>query len=1477
MAESLPSLDVDADIYNYAVKDAPRVPAMSPENQTAQGSESPENAQAQPKSLLSPLPSSLLDPEKLRVKALVTFGLVQELGFDAAQAEMALAINKGSYELEECVADLVSSLTPAELDTVEKRRAKSSVLGNDDSDERDESSPPKHPAYSFERTVGPKGALNSQLKAASKVKSALEDEQKSPNVNVSESETLGLTQKLRHVGLSLSATVRQLDEDISAGKEGKGCMDTLMHPSEAWAAGKIAQIQLEKLRGQQRKLIRSGASTSAAYDLARVDSVSRQLSDMIKEAQQARDFDEAAAAEEFAERKEAWESSEAVVDAQDVSSASVVPSSSGEDNEQVDPSVESTPPNASPLVGNTGLHEDSNDDEGGDMFGGLLDETPSEIQDAQGTTVHLRSLPAAIKGGRTPRSLLSESLRRCDVASHSRFESVQTGGRICRSRLTIRWPGPAGKKSSETYTDVFQLTGEGAGSQSAADDMLATLALNCIERDRSTFRSLPGPYRDWYDEIERCRKESRSAKDAEVLQKIDALIAPRLEEISLRRAQAKNSSVSTPSETIGVSKVAPVPLEGLDSHFATSFRPEVAEKQQQQYQQRTERASYQKMLPQRQSLPIFKYRQHILDVLENNQIFVLSGETGCGKSTQVPAYILEHCMSRGQPCKIYCTEPRRISAISLAERVSQELGEPKGALGGDDSLVGYSIRSDSHVGREARLIYATSGILLRMLEGTSVNEVTHIIIDEVHERSIESDFLLIILKTLLIHRKDLKVILMSATLDAERISAYCGGCPTISVPGRTFPVQINYLEDAVELTNYTIEDDSPYALRLRRDKFGRKQDVPGNKANLRSREDDALVSDEDNDDDDDVDDVDKQGDNAQASASLRGQRYSPKTIGTLDRMDEYVINHDLIVSLLERVCFSPDLEPFSAATLVFLPGIQDIRKLHDLLLTHNAFGSHAFVVSPLHSTLSSEEQSSVFDIPPAGVRKIVISTNIAETGVTIPDVTCVIDSGKHREMRFDEKRQTSRLVDCFVAKSNAKQRRGRAGRVQEGLCFHLFTKYRHDKHLAEHPLPEMLRLSLQDLALKLKIMKIRIGNSIGDALAQALDPPAPVNVTRAVSALIEVKALTTTEEITPLGRHLARIPLDVHMGKFLLVATLLKCLDPALTIAAALNSKSPFVAPFGREAEADAAKASFKAGHSDFLTIANAFNSWRSAVKQNHHFNFCRRSFLSHQTLQQMEELRQQYMAFLLDTGFVKVSAEEKQSILSIRYRGGRGIKLMETPAALDVNGNSIAVVHAALAAGLYPKLLSVDSRSGQLRTLGNNQPASIHPSSVNFRLRLNDSGGASNNTLPENCHHLTYFNIVQSRKLYARETAPIADLALVLFCGDVDFKFSWTSVYLDRNRVRWRISPSAKASGSGEGAGPSGSGSLLAPAARKTHPLIALQSLRLLREHISSLITMSFRSPGKAWSAEQSKALGVALRGLGAFANEADKLQKGV
>ncbi|CAE6526638.1 unnamed protein product [Rhizoctonia solani] len=400
---------------------------------------------------------------------------------------------------------------------------------------------------------------------------------------------------------------------------------------------------------------------------------------------------------------------------------------------------------------------------------------------------------------------------------------------------------------------------------------------------------------------------------------------------------------------------------------------------------------------------------------------------------------------------------------------------------------------ESNITRNTRLAFVTNGIALRMLEsdgkgGTAFDEITHIIIDEVHERSIESDFLLIVLKSMMKHRPDLKY--------------------------RTFPVKIQYLEDAIEFTKWTIDGDSPYALR--------------DKSFSRTKSKRMEWSEETGPADDDDEETP-----ASAAPIKLGKQYSPSTISTITNLDERRIPYDLILRLLEKICLKDSKHSkYSAAVLMFLPGLNGIRQLTDILGAHRNFGTQAFRIYPLHSSLPSESQIAVFDIPPSGVRNIVIF---------IKGITCVIDSGKHKEMRFDEKRQTSRLIETTVAGSNAAQRRGRAGRVQEGLRLHLFTKSRHDNLMVDNPLPEILRLSLADLALRIKIM-------------------------------------------------------GAHLGKFLLHYVVLGCSNLALTICASLNAKSPFLRPFGFETQADAAKSSFAKDNSDFLALVTAFNSWRRCL-----------------------------------------------------------------------------------------------------------------------------------------------------------------------------------------------------------------------------------------------------------------------------------------
>jgi ATP-dependent RNA helicase DHX29 len=484
-------------------------------------------------------------------------------------------------------------------------------------------------------------------------------------------------------------------------------------------------------------------------------------------------------------------------------------------------------------------------------------------------------------------------------------------------------------------------------SMAEAENYVSTMVLHDLQMSGSlpqvTWMSFPPAYRDLWEELDEKWKKKEDGKRREVWRK--------LREIYEKKAIAAPAANRQ-------SAAAPATAEPAGNEQAKA-KVDYVERLQQDYDRRIRTPAYQKMRPQRDGLPIASFRQQILDTIDQTQVMVLSGETGCGKSTQLPAYILEDQMAKGKPCKIYVTEPRRISAISLAQRVSAELGDAPGQMGTASSLVGYSIRLEAKISAQTRLAFVTNGIALRMLEAgsapgksTAFDEVTHIVVDEVHERSIDSDFLLIVLRALMKQRPDLKVILMSATLDADKISNYFGGCPYLAVPGRTFPVQVNYLEDAVQAAEWHIDESSHYAVRQRHMKGGRQlewtEDTPQNSD---SEDDDAQ----------------------QDPSKLSGAKYSPKTVSTVNLLDSRQIPYDLIVRLLERICFEdPQYKAFSAATLVFMPGLAEIRKLNDSLLGHPAFGSQDFVVYPLHSTVSSEGQQAVFDIPPQGVRKIVI-------------------------------------------------------------------------------------------------------------------------------------------------------------------------------------------------------------------------------------------------------------------------------------------------------------------------------------------------------------------------------------------------------------------------------------------------------------------------------------------------------------------------
>jgi ATP-dependent RNA helicase DHX29 len=999
--------------------------------------------------------------------------------------------------------------------------------------------------------------------------------------------------------------------------------------------------------------------------------------------------------------------------------------------------------------------ESDNDEEVfGSMFTPPSEEAPSSNAGPTlkpATTTKLRDFGHVT--GMHPRRILEDACRARDSSAKLSFQLVSPTAYSCRHSVTVSWSKSQEKlgndchpsvsiaqrtspnNSSVVSTMTFVMTTVSTPSTQQSEAYAATAALFYIfsasPNESKVSLKLSPAWRDLWGEFAEHRKEQEYAADRESLKMLRGIVHEQLQSeeddgVVLSAAFRGRSKGNTPSGSREPGERSRVPPE--PQHLANLWLAKIST------------MSYQRMLPQRTALPMFGFREAALSAIDKNQVLILCGETGCGKSTQLPAYVLEHELSQGRDCKIYCTQPRRISAISLAQRVSEELGESRNDLGTSRSLVGYAIRLETKVGASTKLVYATVGIVLRMLESPNgLNDITHLIIDEVHERSIDTDFLLIVLRGLMLQRPELKVVLMSATVDASRFSKYLGNAPIVNVPGRTFPVRSLFLEDAIEFTHYVNQN----AMRT--------QDV----------EIDA--------------DTEVSSSNREKMLARLGG-YSAKTRAILSEYDEYRIDSELIVKLIERIFIDPTYAAFTKAVLVFLPGIAEIRELNDMLVSHPAF-NHNCLVYPLHSSIASEEQQAAFLVPPPGVRKIVLATNIAETGITIPDVTCVIDTGKHKEMRYDERRQLSRLLVSFISKANAKQRRGRAGRVQEGLCFHLFTKYRHDEQMADQQTPEMLRLSLQDLVMRVKICKL---GDIEQTLSQALDPPSSRNIRRAIDSLIEVGAFTTSQDLTTLGSQLAKLPLDAILGKLCLFSAVFSCLDMGLTIAAILSSKSPFVTPFGQRQAADNARLSFAKSDSDLLTAYNAYICWRRVLQDpaQNIFAYCRKNFLSHQNLSAIEDLKGQLLTAMVDTGLVPRSALDRSATSN---RGRRTQRLVEIPADLDVNSTNPVVTTTVIAVSFYPKILLRDGKAW--RNISNSQSVSLHPSSINK---------SSNPTTGAAIKFLSYYSLMQSTsgaKTYnALSTTPVPDLALLLLAGDAEWRIHAGVVVLDGNRLRFKV-----------------------------------------------------------------------------------------
>uniref|UniRef100_A0A8D0GZI9 DExH-box helicase 34 n=1 Tax=Sphenodon punctatus TaxID=8508 RepID=A0A8D0GZI9_SPHPU len=500
---------------------------------------------------------------------------------------------------------------------------------------------------------------------------------------------------------------------------------------------------------------------------------------------------------------------------------------------------------------------------------------------------------------------------------------------------------------------------------------------------------------------------------------------------------------------------------------------------------------------ERAALPIARYREHLLRALTQSQVVVVAGDTGCGKSTQVPQYLLaagyEH---------VACTQPRRIACVALAKRVSYESLQQYG------EQVGYQIRFESTRSAATRVVFLTEGLLLRQAQRDPTLPGYRVLIaDEVHERHLQGDFLLGVLRRLLPARPDLKLVLMSATINLRLFSTYFGGAPVVQVPGRLFPITVLY------------------------------QPIPPEEA-------------------------------AAAGGRGRAERLDPRPY----------------LRVLQAIDHKYPAEE-RGDLLIFLSGAAEIGAVLEAAQVYAA-RTQRWVALPLHSTLSVAEQDKVFDVPPPGVRKCIVSTNIAETSVTIDGVRFVVDSGKVKEMSYDPKAKLQRLQEFWISRASAEQRKGRAGRTGPGVCYRLYAESDYEA-FAPYAVPEIQRVALDALVLQMKSM------GLGDPRTfPFLEPPPPASLETAMRYLRQQGALDASESLTPIGSLLAELPVDVVIGKMLVLGALFNLPAPALTIAAALSVPSPLLR--GGQSDLDCATARRPLGSplGDPLTLLNTFDAW---------------------------------------------------------------------------------------------------------------------------------------------------------------------------------------------------------------------------------------------------------------------------------------------
>ncbi|WP_234745626.1 ATP-dependent RNA helicase HrpA [Burkholderia sp. WTPI3] len=597
-----------------------------------------------------------------------------------------------------------------------------------------------------------------------------------------------------------------------------------------------------------------------------------------------------------------------------------------------------------------------------------------------------------------------------------------------------------------------------------------------------------------------------------------------------------------------------------------------------------------------ESLPVSGKRDEIARAIAGHQVVIVCGETGSGKTTQLPKICLDLGRGLGAGGKglIGHTQPRRLAASSTGRRIAEELGTPFG------EVVGYKVRFTDNLAPGASVKLMTDGILLAETQTDPLLKAYDtLIIDEAHERSLNIDFLLGYLKEILPRRPDLKLIVTSATIDADRFARHFGTderpAPVIEVSGRLYPVEMRYRP---------VAEDRP----------------------------------------------------AVKNAEGTGGRDRVKTAREAERD-----LMDAIVDAVDELC-----REGPGDVLVFLPGEREIREAAEALRKHHP--PHTEIL-PLFARLSAADQDKVFKA--SNARRIVLATNVAETSLTVPGIRYVVDTGLARVKRYSYRNKVEQLQVESISQAAANQRAGRCGRVADGVCIRLYEESDYQAR-ARFTDPEILRSSLASVILRMKSLHLTAIESF-----PFLEPPPGRAIADGYQLLNELGAVDDDNALTPLGRELARLPLDPRVGRMILAARDQQSLREVLIIASALSVQDPRDRPIEAQEQADQAHRRFADERSEFLQWLKIWVWFEDAVahkKSNRQLvDACRQNFLSHLRLREWRDVHSQLLTVVREHGWrlneAEATYEQVHLALLTGLLGNLGMKADDDPHYLGARG----------------------------------------------------------------------------------------------------------------------------------------------------------------------------------------------------------------